>query len=274
MEPITVVSHSQAEAFQQCEMKFKYAHIDSLEPNDRSIALQRGTNGHAFFEHFFLAIKEGESSERAMQYGMTKMMQENPSIAPQNMALVAGWVNSVWPDLNWKVISVEETFRLNIGEFQYPYTCDLIIQDGQGDYYLVDHKFLGDPYPENVVKIQTQIPKYIAALRKKGIPVKGGIYNIIRTRKLTNMSPYMMVDVPVTDARVRNAMVEQVNTMQEIKAVTSPGGRPLVRTANKMNCGHCSFIELCMADVNNEPTDVIKKHLFKENTYGYARENK
>lgn len=270
------LSHSQAEAVNQCEMKFKYAHIDSLEPKSRSTALMRGTNGHKFFEVFFLEIKKGMSTAHAMQAGQIAMMEES-DVALLNLPLVTQWVQEVWEIKRhtWEVVLVEETHRIELGDLgQFPYTMDLIIRHKlTGELWMVDHKFLGQFYSEDVMDLMPQMPKYIAAYEAQhGVKIAGAIYNMVTTR--TNAKDlFLMYEFKVSDARKNNAMREQVETFKAVEEIES-GKRLPVRTINKMNCGHCSFKVLCKEEINGDMAmlGAVKDMMFQPNTYGYAYE--
>lgn len=271
------ISHSNAEAYNQCEYKFKYATIDKLEPKERSQALQIGTTGHLFFEKFFLEIQQGESIEVATMVGYSAMMDENPKAAVLAMPSVTKWVNTKWRDHLehvWEIVKVEVTERIELGELgQFPFTIDLVIRFKKtGALYLVDHKFLGQFYSTEVIDLLPQLPKYAAAYESKyGEKIHGAIYNMISTRSnATDESLFKQVRFSISDARKNNAMREQVITFKEIKKLIA-GEREPVRSANKMNCGHCGFKQICSAELNGDAAEVevIKDMLYTENTYGY-----
>lgn len=268
------LSHSQAESLNQCEYKFKYAHLDNLEPKSRSIALMRGTNGHAFFEYFFKAIKNNLPTGQAMQLGQIEMMEES-DVALMNLPLVTRWVKEVWEDKlehEWEIVLVEETHRIELGDLgQFPYTMDLIIRHKlTGELWMVDHKFLGQFYSEEVMDLMPQMPKYIAAYEKQNnVKIAGAIYNMITTRANAK-ELFQMYEFKVSDARKNNAMREQVETFKAVEEIAT-GKRLPVRTINKMNCGHCSFRVLCVEEINGDTAmaEAVKDLMFQPNTYGY-----
>ena len=271
------ISHSNAESFNQCEYKFKYATMDKIEPVNQGEALQTGTNGHAFFEAFFKGIKEFMSIEEATMAGYLAMQKDNPKISVRVMPLVTKWVNDMWRDKlenEWEILLVEETHRIELRELgQFPYTMDLIIKDKKtGLVYMVDHKFLGQFYSEEVIALMPQMPKYIAAHESKtNLRFAGAIYNMVSTRvNAKDESLFKLFKFKVSDARKNNAMFEQIETLKSIHEVIE-GHRLPVRSVNKMNCGHCGFRPLCVAEINGETAEAefIKETMFKENTYGY-----
>lgn len=269
------LSHSQAESLNQCEYKFKYAHLDNLEPITRGVALQRGTNGHKFFETFLTLVKAGLPVMEATDKGLKDMMEENSNVAVLNMPLVMRWVQEIWiPDwsLKYEIVLVEETHRIELGSLgQFPYTMDAVLRDkNTGELWMLDHKFLGMFYSEQLMGLMPQMPKYIASEEKlKGVKFAGAIYNMLCTAP--NAKELFKVHrFKVSEARKTNAMREQVETFKAVEEITS-GKRLPVRTINKMNCGNCSFKALCLEEINGEVEllEFVKETQFKPNTYGY-----
>lgn len=270
------ISHSMVDGFNQCEKKFEYSHIENLEPLSRSQGLNVGIAGHAYFENFFKAVQAGEDVNTAKLKGQLACIEEEQGMIA--LPLVTKWVDTKWTGFledEWELIIVEETLRVDLGELgEFPFTVDLVVRSkSSGKYFMVDHKFLGRFYSEEVMEILPQLPKYTAALEKvrPDIKIEGAIYNLISTRaNAKDDALFKTYPMKLSDARKVNAMREQVTTIREIQRVINKE-RPAVRTANSMNCGYCPFKVLCDAQINNKQDDydLAKQMLFKENTYGY-----
>lgn len=272
-----LISHSEVEAKTQCAKKHDYAHNQKLQPIGHSMALNRGNAGHTMLEVFFLAIKAGTPTEKAKMLAMSapKLKEYPIEAVGEAMALVMPWIDNVWPGLGWKIIEVEKEFRVPITDtLIFPFKCDLLIEY-RGEIFFVDHKFTYDAYSDEVIEVLAQLPKYIGGIRKLGIPVVGGKYNFFRTRKLKNvMDAFVVKEVPVSDQRILNTMRDQVQVMKQIE--TERGNAELkvnqsrpIRTANKMNCANCGFINLCTAELNGRDTTKMREANFVPNTYGY-----
>jgi CRISPR/Cas system-associated exonuclease Cas4 (RecB family) len=257
-----LISYSEADSFNQCEKKHEYAHEDKLTAITHSDGLTLGTTGHLFFEVFFKAILNGASDFEAKEEATHAIAGE--ALGAKALNLLLPWVDGIWPTLGWKIVAVEQEYRVTISDtLVYPMKMDLLVQLN-GELVLVDHKFLYDPYSREVIDILPQMPLYIGALRSHGINVKYGLYNIIRTRN-TKIDLYTTEVLKPTATRVKQAMAEQIETMKRIEQ----GVSFRVRTANKMNCGNCQFNSLCATELRGEDTTLLRTHYFKPNTYGY-----
>lgn len=257
-----LISYSEADSFNQCEKKHEFAHEDKLTAITHSDGLTLGTTGHLFFEVFFKAILAGNTDEEAKMEATSKIAAE--PMGAKALNLVLPWVDGIWPTLGWKIVSVEQEYRVTISPtLVYPMKADLLVQ-WNGELVLVDHKFLYDPYSREVIDILPQMPLYIGAMRSHGLNVRYGLYNILRTRN-TKIDVYTMEPCKPSPARVKQAMLEQIETMKRIE-----NGVPFrVRTANKMNCGNCQFNALCGAELRGEDTTLLRANFFKHNDYGY-----
>ena len=273
---VHLISHSEVEAFGQCEKKHEYAHIEQLEPNTSSAALAKGNAGHFVLETFLKAIKDGMSNMEASKHAINSLYEEDFEIGIIGEAsrITKPWMEHIWPTLGWKVVAVEKEFRLKIdNDLTYPFKIDALMEI-RGELVIVDHKFVYDIYDTNTIRLMPQMPRYAGAMRMMDIDVRYGMYNFLRTRKLKDpMEGYSQVYNRFSDARIRHSMLEQVQEMRKINELEQmrPEDRPIaVRTVNKMNCAHCGFVELCAQELETgEKATMMRKIAFRPNTYGY-----
>lgn len=269
-----LISHSEVEAFGQCKKKHDYAHIQKLQPKTQGIALNKGNAGHRILEVFLLGIKEGLNDQDAKMKAFTDPeAQKYGMLYAEVLPWCGYWIDHVWPTLGWKVVDVEREYRVPISQgLIYPFKTDALVEI-RGELFFVDHKFMYDAMPGNVIDLMPQLPRYIGAARKLGIPVKGGIYNFIRTRKLNNPADrFAREPVNPNNHRIMQSMKELVQEMKEIDRIESlpEEERPIpVRVANKMNCGHCGFAPLCTLELNGMNSKYMRENDYTENTYGY-----
>lgn len=259
-----IISHSEVESLGQCETKHYYGHELKITSKNHSMGLQRGTDGHHFFETFFKSKLAGKSDADAKMDATiaTASLQYGPEII--NKCSV--WVDKIWPKLGWKIVACEIELRVAVSEtLVYACKIDLLVEI-RGTLVLVDHKFLYDFYTQQMVDIFPQMPKYMAALRQHGYDVKYAIYNMVRTREVKDFdAKYMQLETHPTEYRIKNAFREQVQVMKRIEeGIINP-----THTANKMNCGNCQFADLCAEDLAGKSTKLMIEAFYVPNTYGY-----
>jgi hypothetical protein len=269
-----LISHSEADSFGQCERKHMYAHIQKLQPKKRSEGLARGNAGHKLLEVWAKSKISGMSDEESEQAGI----QESAGMpnAAQGMKLALNWIREDFPELGWKLVSAENQYRLQLTPtLVYPFKFDLLVEIN-GELVLVDHKFLYDFYTQQMLDIFPQMPKYIFGLRQLGLPVQYAIYNMFRTRNVTDptkmhMYGYTMkgISESAKEFRMRDAMREQLMNMKQIEANRQNPKYLPVRSANKMNCGHCGFADICEMEARGESTKLLREAFYEPNEYGY-----
>jgi hypothetical protein len=263
-----LISHSEVDSFVQCERKHAYAHIQKLQPKARSEGISRGNAGHKVLEVWAKALIEGDDSETALVKGLQQAA--SMPFAVQGMALATEWVRDIFPGLGWKIVAVEVQYRVQFTEtLVFPFKFDLLIECN-GELWVVDHKFLYDFYTQQMINIFPQTPKYIFGLRKHGINVVGAKYNMLRTRKVNKVEDRFCIrETRPNEFRIKDAITEQMLNMRKIEAnEANPQYRPM-RSANKMNCGHCGFADLCEMEARGEPTQLLREAFYEPNEYGY-----
>jgi hypothetical protein len=146
----------------------------------------------------------------------------------------------------------------------------MIVEDPEGRYVVIDHKFVYDFYTPEQTDLQPQIPKYIGALRAMNHQIAYGAYNMVRTRKLktptADSMQYFMILKPNTD-RVLNTFMEQLGVAAEIQALKEltieEQNKRAYRTANKMVCQSCSFRDICSTELIGGNTKLMLKTEYK-----------
>lgn len=263
-----LISHSEVDSFTQCERKHAYAHIQKLQPKARSEGLSRGNAGHKVLEVWAKALIEGMDSETALAKGLQEAASMPFAVA--GMALATEWVRDIFPKLGWKIVAVEVQYRVQFTEtLVYPFKFDMLVEK-DGELWVVDHKFLYDFYTQQMIDIFPQMPRYIFGLRKHGIKAVGAIYNMFRTRKVNKVEDRFCQRITKpNEFRIKDAIAEQMLNMRKIESnAKNPDYRPM-RTANKMNCGHCGFADLCEYEARGESTKLMREAFYEPNEYGY-----
>ena len=286
------VSHSEVDSYLLCRRKHYYGYGLSLERITQSNSLATGIAGHKVLEVFYKYILDhGITAEEQQQVkqeafdaalkAYEDIVEEGYEDADRRATLhdllfnedYGYFANEFFVNRGWRVLGVESEFNLlydDDTQASYPFVVDLIVQDPDGNYAVIDHKFVYDFYTPEQTDLQPQIPKYIGALRALGHEVSYGAYNMLRTRKLKQPTPestnYLMVLKPNND-RIVNTFMEQLGVAAEIQALKElpleEQDKRAYRTANKMVCQSCSFRDLCSTELMGGNVELMKKTEYK-----------
>jgi hypothetical protein len=286
------VSHSEVDSYLLCRRKHYYGYGLSLERITTSQSLATGTAGHRILEAFYAHLMslsdtaEGqlENFDLALQRAhivYDSIMDEGYTDANNRAELADILFHEEWGYFanefivrnGWRVLAVEAEFSLTYDtdtQSSYPFVVDMLVQDPDGRYVVIDHKFVYDFYTPGQTDLQPQIPKYIGALRAMGHEVAYGAYNMLRTRKLKTPAPdsmnYFMILKPNTD-RVLNTFMEQLGVAAEIQALKEltieEQNKRAYRTANKMVCQSCSFRDICSTELIGGNTELMLRTEYK-----------
>jgi hypothetical protein len=286
------VSHSEVDSYLMCRRKHYYGYGLSLQRINTSQALATGTAGHRILEAFYAhLLGVGDTAEEQLNnfdIGVERALDVYEEIIlegytePSNRASLKDslfheewgyFANEYMVTNGWKILAVEAEFSLVYDtetDSRYPFVVDLIAQDAEGRYVVIDHKFVYDFYTSGQTDLQPQIPKYIGALRAMNYEISYGAYNMVRTRKLKTPEPesmqYFMPLKPNTE-RVLNTFMEQLGVAAEIQAIKELSiedqSKRAYRTANKMVCQSCSFKDICSTELVGGNVELMKKTEYK-----------
>lgn len=286
------VSHSEVDSYLLCRRKHYYGYGLSLQRVQESASLATGTAGHKILEVFYTRIMElgatAEEQKESFQAGLESALVAFDEITKEgyedanNRARLGDvlfnedygyFANEFFLNNGWRVLAVEAEFNLQYDdetEASYPFVVDMIVEDPDGKYVVIDHKFVYDFYTPAQTDLQPQIPKYIGALRALGHEISYGAYNMLRTRKLKEPTPesnnYLMLLKP-NSSRIVNTFMEQLGVAAEIQALKEltieEQDKRAYRTANKMVCQSCSFRDLCSIELMDGNVELIKKTDYK-----------
>lgn len=286
------VSHSEVDSYLLCRRKHYYGYGLSLQRVTESAALATGVAGHKILEIFYkYVLDHGTTAEeqQAVFDGALKaaidaydeIVKDGYQDADRRATLhdmlfnvdYGYFYNEFFVNKGWRVLGVEAEFNLQYddeNQATYPFVVDLIVQDPEGAYVVIDHKFVYDFYTPEQTDLQPQIPKYIGALRALGHEVSYGAYNMLRTRKLkeptAESNNFLMLLKPNSD-RIVNTFMEQLGVAAEIQALKDleieEQNKRAYRTANKMVCQSCSFRDICSIELMGGNVELIKKTDYK-----------
>jgi hypothetical protein len=280
-------------------MKHFYAHILNIEPVSYSISLSRGIIGHEALAAFYEALQAGQDTDTAaamMHSVVDKYFIETfkkPSYSGKDdslkmlnelKTLLSRYVEFQRDD-EWEILEVETTHVLPMFDsYGYGMRLDLLVRYTKGPYSggiaIVDHKFVYDFPGLDTIAINSQIPKYLATVRNEtGLVIKHGVLNCIRHRlkkgAMLDEELFRREVIKPSTKRIRNIMREQMQVSERIlerRAMPVEEAKSsAVRVLNQMLCKNCSFLNLCMTDLEGENTDLMLKTEFQHNSYGYNK---
>jgi len=286
------VSHSEVDSYLLCRRKHYYGYGLSLQRVTESASLATGVAGHRILETFYKHIlgngidasEQAEAFDDALDAARKEydaVVEEGYTDADRRATLhdilfneeYGYFAHEFFVRKGWRVLAVESEFNLlydDETEASYPFVVDMIVEDTEGNYVVIDHKFVYDFYTPEQTDLQPQIPKYIGALRALGHEVSYGAYNMLRTRKLktptAETNNYLMILKP-NNTRIVGTFMEQLGVAAEIQALKElpleEQDKRAYRTANKMVCQSCSFRDLCSTELMGGNVELMKKTEYK-----------
>lgn len=289
-----LISQSEVDAYLTCKRKHYYSFgievIDrngtvshGIQPKEHSVNLTRGIIGHETLDIYYGTLMEGGSHAHGVKQAMNHLTnlldteQINPIL--DLIGIVDAYFDAHEHEADmYRPLAVEHEFRYDVSdELVFPFKPDLIMRDKKtGEVILVDHKFVYNFYQERSLRIMPQTSKYVYALRAQGLPVDSAVYNQISTRK-NSKQPFSRVDVPLKQAKMNRFWQEQVEAMEEIVAIKQQSQgewrAKAKRTASAFNCTNCPFLDICVAELEEQPgIDLMITNFFSPNKYGYGKD--
>lgn len=276
------VSNSEVSAFTQCERKHYYAHLRNLEPKTTGLALSRGIIGHEALAEYY----ENNRDPRAASAVIRKYLEgdynaDGVMLMELQVILKRYFAYYEDRDAGSEILAVEKSFEVPVNEsYLYGMRLDALMRLKDGRIAVVDHKFVWDFYTQDVVDMNAQLPKYIGTVRFNGIRADLGILNQIRYRQKkggnTDEETFRRTPVMPSNQAIRTTMSEQFKVSERIMArrAMSPEEQSTeaVRTMNQITCKNCSFLSLCLADLNGNDTTNLINNDYQPNSYNYNKE--
>lgn len=290
------ISQSEVDSRLACERKHYYAfgfvhpnypETTGLQPRHHSDNLTRGTVGHKVIEDYYQAIKDGHSRQSAFikaRDAHIKKMGENPDQA-EIYSEVLGFFTAyheMYMDEEYEPLVLEYNFEYKIDdELVFPFTPDAIFKHKPtGKIYVVDHKFLYRFYQDRVFPILPQMLRYAYALRQMGYQVDGYIYNMISTdkrAKIENKFRRHKVEFTKThEVKMVQVFSEMLFVMEQIikDKKDEMWDAKVARNMSSFSCANCPFLELCVAELENQNgVALLVKSFYESNKYGYGKED-
>lgn len=290
---VPIISHSEVDAYNNCEQQHFYAHRDKghdsseahgLEPAVLNERLRLGTMGHKGLEVYYslrsAGMEHGKAATEAIDLCGSEYMDTDHDLFLKLIPILGNYFGQYADDtvLTRGIVAVEQTIYVPLfeGAAYFAFTPDLIVAEpGRAGVTLVDHKFLGRFYTPGKVQTMAQLPRYARGLTITGTPFYRACYNMVCTQPTKAMGPADEVQrhfFTPTLARVQNTWEDTEEVINRIIKDEENRNKP-IRQFGTMKCGFCAFEPLCVAELNGQDTEVMRKYNYKSNTYGYENEN-
>lgn len=254
--------------------------------------MTRGVVGHEALEVFYNTKKRGLLQSTAVKRalavvdsGLAKYPTMTKELTHLKEVLKLYFIH--YENEPFTVVETEtmyDTVFDNSIENVYGMRLDMLVKYPNGDYVLIDHKFVYDFYTDKVIKVNPQMLKYIATLKANGIHVKKFMYNQIRYRSVTvkvskqtgeldYSGIFVRSFVIPSTTKITNTVKQHAKVANQISALMAlPKEEHLeAATMNQgmYSCDKCSYWPLCEDMLEGRNHTNTMKVLYVQNDYGY-----
>ena len=263
MAKTRTVSFSELDNVRQCRFKHQLGYVERWKDPSPSAALQKGSLMHLVLELHYRRLKEGMklagiAQEVAASGLLCNDLGESDDIQDLVAWIYDGYVRLYGADSQWEIVDVEfpvggwlYTPNGTRSSFWFKGKVDLLVRDMSmgGGLWVVDHKSGRNLPKEKDLDFEDQMPLYIRSLRRKGLDVRGAIYNACRTQKLvramTDDERFDRIPMARTDKELEVIELEVYKTMLD---AYRPREGDAPRSPDSDRCGwRCGFTEACLA---------------------------
>lgn len=185
-----VVTNSLLKSFGRCPRISLYKHHDLIAPKAKSLPLERGTWFHELLETYYDGGDVG-AVHKALTHRFSMMYdEEKEALGDLPTELAALWRSYKWHykgDEDWTVHETEFKLTATLPNgVEWQGKSDMLVENSSG-LWIVDHKSHKVLPSLTSRLLDTQSPFYIWAARKNKIPVRGFIWNYVRTSAPRNV---------------------------------------------------------------------------------------
>ena len=224
------ISNSEVSSYLQCERKWYYGYSLNLEPVQTGRALSTGIIGHECLAAYYQVLKDGGTkafAEQACRFKLFEFADEANIEIVNTLRILLDRYMAVARADNWEILAVEQSYDIDVNDsFGYAMRLDLLARI-DGKLVLVDHKFIGMHYSQDVVDMNAQMPKYIGALQFNGVKVDYAMLNQLLTKTriktpYTDDELFVRTIIRPNAAEVKNVLQEQFKASRQIMTLRSP----------------------------------------------------
>lgn len=259
------VSFSELDNYRQCPFKHQLGYVERWTDPEPGRPLQLGRLFHEVLELHYRRLKEGTLPAGIVQEIQARDMLSDSSTGEstdvqEDVAwMYDGYVRRYGEDKLWTIEDVEfpvggwlRTPSGGRSSLWFKGKVDLLVRDLAmgGGLWVVDHKTSSREMKGKDLDFEDQMPLYVQALRRKGLDVRGAIYNAVRSKRLvrpmTDGERFKRIPMVFTDDQLRTIELEAYKDLREAYR-PRPGGGDAQRRPDSERCGwKCGFTEACL----------------------------
>lgn len=269
-----VVSYSELDSIRQCKLKHHLGYRERWQSPRVSPGLSLGSLFHEVLQTHYEGLRNGKGADevlpqlRELFYDMRDGSQTEEQELVQWM--FDGYVEFYQLDEAWEIVEVEmriedwlPTERGTRSSFRLKGHVDLLVRDNSagGGLWVVDHKTCRDLPRGKDLDFDDQASIYTWLLKRRGLDIRGVVFNHVRTRKLvramTHEERFRRTWTVRTDQELETMALEALDHFREAykpgprqgPQKGPQGGSTLPpRTPDPDRCGwRCPFTEPCLA---------------------------
>lgn len=278
-----IISNSDIQSFQKCEMRFFYERILELRPRNYPPAMEVGTFGHKMMEEGFTVILNGGTYEEAVE-AVSKLLLDQMQ-HPERMAVFRHVIAFIawFQEQPWRVVGIEEKGNFKIDDDkEFGFTPDLIIEwtagPLKGQLEILDYKFTGQAWTDAEIDMSQQLPKYLIYKNKRdGTNIhRCGIVQLFTRAAQEKKGSQLFLVKHKVPSKHRLQEIERENEilMDRVRPhFENPDQSKLMHTVDAKQCKMCWFAsDLCPMDMDGKDTTNVKARNYIKNDYGYNKD--
>lgn len=301
------ISNTEVNTANSCELQWGFAFHPEMNYVKRQmgVARERGIMGHNALEIYYKALRDGrdpdEGASEALQMIHDERVKELKAgdFADPDRLEILNWLHETLTmyfeyyekDAEYFEVLEVEAFHAqefnDESDFYLPSRLDVTVYQKAGKFKgetsPLDHKFTYDFWQVALLRLSSQFPLYIRALRaarfagKQEPVVKRVIVNQIRTREIKDKSPWNLFKRSFQDyssLRLETVFENHLKSavhLAYLKRLPWEEARAEMKASlGSKACQYCDFKDLCDITFDGgDPENTIAATLKKNSGYGY-----
>lgn len=301
------ISNTEVQNAYACELAWGFGFHPEMnyQKRDMGVARTQGIIGHEALEIYYLGLKNEKAPDESAQAALDhiqelrkKEMLGGEDFVDAERLSMLNWLHDTLTKYfeyyeedakHWEILDVEAFHAMEQDDetdFYLPARLDLVIYQKSGRFKgetsPVDHKFSAQFWQDYKLKLNSQFPLYILALRaakyagKPDPVVRRVVVNQIRTYHAKGAQPFEIFRrsfEPYSSVKLRKVFENHMKSAVHLAYLKRLGWDEFLSEARaalgSMACQYCDFKDICdITFEEGDPANVIAATL-KPNEYGY-----